>query len=156
MSILLRANLSFPTIKLSPDPNYDSARTGKLFPIAQCQRRTRGRMRPGDQPNRCDPQPQMAHAIGRAQVSTLAQKNGNAAVKVGTSGEESTPNPTAASQNPATCPTFAFGLPNRWTSRRRWKTGLPHRHICGKHPRTEKTTFGLRHLRASIASATSP
>jgi hypothetical protein len=31
----------------------------------------------------------MAHPIGRAQVSTLAQKNGTAAGKVGSSGKES-------------------------------------------------------------------
>jgi hypothetical protein len=34
----------------------------------------------------------MEHPIGRAQVSTLAQKNGNAAVKVGSSGKESKTN----------------------------------------------------------------
>jgi hypothetical protein len=34
----------------------------------------------------------MAHPIGRAQVSTLDQKNGNAAVKVESSGEESKTN----------------------------------------------------------------
>jgi hypothetical protein len=34
----------------------------------------------------------MAHPIGRAQVSTLAQKNGKAAVKVGSSGKESKTN----------------------------------------------------------------
>jgi hypothetical protein len=34
----------------------------------------------------------MAHPIGRAQVSTLAQKNGNAAVKVEPWGEESKTN----------------------------------------------------------------
>lgn len=34
----------------------------------------------------------MAHPICQAKVSTLAQKNGNAAVKVGSSGEESKTN----------------------------------------------------------------
>jgi hypothetical protein len=116
---------------------------GKLFPIAQCQRRTHGRTRPGDQHRSNDrvactlgfgmdqlcrtltriippaqfwensprgsrsaslpvrrsqfphslvvihrPSSRMAHPIGRAQVSTLAQKNGNAAVKVESWGKE--------------------------------------------------------------------
>jgi hypothetical protein len=34
----------------------------------------------------------MAHPIGRARVSTLAQKSGSAAVKVGSSGKESKTN----------------------------------------------------------------
>ena len=41
----------------------------------------------------CAPQTsRMEHLIGRAQVSILAQKNGNAAVKVGSSGKESKTN----------------------------------------------------------------
>ena len=41
----------------------------------------------------CAPQTsRVEHPIGRAQVSTLAQKNGNAAVKVGSSGKESKTN----------------------------------------------------------------
>jgi hypothetical protein len=33
--------------------------------------------------------PPMSHPIGRVKVSTLAQKNGNAAVNLGSSGEQS-------------------------------------------------------------------
>ncbi len=63
--------------------------SGKLFPIAQCLAKTihipafTG----------CAPlTSRMKHPVGRAQVSTLAQKNGNAAVKVGSSSKESKTN----------------------------------------------------------------
>ena len=38
------------------------------------------------------PSSRMTHVVGRAKVSTLAQKNGNAAVKLGSSGEKSRTN----------------------------------------------------------------